>query len=989
MKNVFFRKAMSLFTVFALVAMYGGYGATTAFATEDTTPVVETVETAPEESVETEEATPEPVVEESTETTETEEEPAGEVLGEVKEETPSFAEEPSVKIAVEEEGACTVTTTTVVSDTTHMVQETGNPAVGAWEHSNWADISGADWIWESYQVVNPLVFRTIVLEKDFNVSGVVTEATLEIAADNYFTFDLNGSEVLSKTESNDTPPGFVGQNFKNTYTADATSMVVNGENTIELEVTNRASSMNSVTLNPAGVVYKLTVVSEDCGDEEETATVHATKIVCDSEADLPNWGAGNVMSEITADTAANFLEEKGDACHTEDWTFEWSMDGVGNPGDNGNMGGEGWNAFADTTDISTGRIWFREQMQDGYIFFTGENTTENVSAEIYCGSDVLHYDNWEYIDAVDGGEYYCVAFNAPVEVPFVCNPEINLIENGSFENPDISTGTYEIVKDLNEDVTSVLAWLVSWVTPEDGGRLGLEVQDHVAGNPALGAGDQFAELDGDHPTAISQDVETVAGEPYTLTFMYSPRQGRNAADNMIEVQKDGAVLGDVLAADGTANSDTAWATYTRTFIADDSSTTISFVDTGTDTSFGGYLDEVRLSCGTPVVDDEESTITVTKIVVGNDAFDSSDFPLYVGETQVVSGIASAFEAGTYTIYESSNIDFTPTFSGACVADESNESRITLIADFQAKKTALENAIASSPEDVEGNATKAAAIEDIDVKITAIQSALTATLDLSEGEDAECVITNTYTPIVIDDFPQCSDGEDNGDEEDSLADELDPGCHTDGDPTDEDEINSYDPLDDDETNTTEEVVYACSDDADNDEDGLTDANDPGCHSDGDATDEDDTYVPTDNDETNDTPSNTNGGGGGSSGSRRGGGSVLGEVLGATTSCGLYLNEYIIKGSTKNNIAEVTKLQTFLNNYMNAGLTVNGVYDAATIAALNAFQLKEWMLVLRPWGITAPTGNTYQSTKHRINHIMCPELGLVLPAPLVPLTPAMKL
>ncbi len=987
MKNVFFRKVMSLFTVFALVAMYGGYGTTQVFANEDVPVVETTTEETPVEVVEeNQEEQVEEVVEEETvpETEETTtEEQGGEVLGEETKELP-VVEEQRVQTVVEE-GACSVITTTIVSDTSNIVQETGNPAVKAWEHPNWADISGADWIWESYQVANPLVFRTVDFTKEFTIDGTVTEATLEIAADNYFTFDLNGNEVLSRTESDDTS-GSVGYNFQSTYSADAMGMITSGENTIDLEVTNRASSMNSVTLNPAGVVYKLTVVSEDCGDEEETATVHATKIVCDSEADLPNWGAGNVVGSINSATASLFLDEHEESCHEEDWTFEWSLDGVGNPGDNGQMGGEGWNAFTDTTDIPTGRIWFREQMQDGYIFFTGANTTETVSAEIYCGSDVLNYDNWEYIDAVDGGEYYCVAFNAPVEVPYVCDPEINLIENGSFENPDISTGTYEIVKDLNEDVTSVLAWLVAWTTPEDGGRLGLEVQDHVAGNPAVGAGDQFAELDGDHPTAISQDVETVAGEPYTLTFMYSPRQGRNAADNMIEVQKDGAVLGDVLAADGTANSDTAWATYTRTFIADDSSTTISFVDTGTDTSFGGYLDEVRLSCGTPVVDDEESTITVTKIVVGNDAFDSSDFPLYVNETSVVSGIASEFEPGTYTVYESSNADFIPTFSGACVADESNESRIALIEDFQAKKTALENAIAASPEDVEGNQIKTDMIFDINEKIVALQNSLSATIDLSEGEDAECVITNTYTPVVVDDFPQCSDGEDN--DEDGLSDELDPGCHTDGDPTDEDEVDSYDPEDDDETNTTEEVVYACSDDADNDEDGLTDANDPGCHSDGDATDEDDTYVPTDNDETNDTSSNTNGGGG-SSGSRGGGGSVLGEVLGASTSCGIYLNEYIIKGSTKNNPAEIMKLQTFLNNYMNTGLTVSGVYDAATIAALNAFQLKEWLLVLRPWGITAPTGNTYLTTQLRINNIMCPELNLSVFPPLHTIPAAMKL
>ncbi len=74
--------------------------------------------------------------------------------------------------------------------------------------------------------------------------------------------------------------------------------------------------------------------------------------------------------------------------------------------------------------------------------------------------------------------------------------------------------------------------------------------------------------------------------------------------------------------------------------------------------------------------------------------------------------------------------------------------------------------------------------------------------------------------------QCEDGIDNGDPEDSLADEKDPGCHTDGDATN---AASYDPKDNDETDEAE-----CADGIDNGdpEDSLADKNDPGCHTDGD-------------------------------------------------------------------------------------------------------------------------------------------------------------
>jgi hypothetical protein len=88
-----------------------------------------------------------------------------------------------------------------------------------------------------------------------------------------------------------------------------------------------------------------------------------------------------------------------------------------------------------------------------------------------------------------------------------------------------------------------------------------------------------------------------------------------------------------------------------------------------------------------------------------------------------------------------------------------------------------------------------------------------------------------------DVPECSDTADN--DGDGVIDAQDPGCHTDGDATNP---GSYDPNDDSEASTQ------CSDAADNDADGVIDAKDPGCHTDGDATNAA-SYDPTDNDETN--------------------------------------------------------------------------------------------------------------------------------------------
>ncbi len=97
------------------------------------------------------------------------------------------------------------------------------------------------------------------------------------------------------------------------------------------------------------------------------------------------------------------------------------------------------------------------------------------------------------------------------------------------------------------------------------------------------------------------------------------------------------------------------------------------------------------------------------------------------------------------------------------------------------------------------------------------------------------------------FPttQCSDGVDNGDPEDTLADTSDPGCHSDGNAGNP---ASYVPSDDNETDTV--GPPECSDGIDNAdaEDLLKDDLDPGCHTDGNENNPA-SYDPNDDDETN--------------------------------------------------------------------------------------------------------------------------------------------
>jgi uncharacterized repeat protein (TIGR01451 family) len=170
---------------------------------------------------------------------------------------------------------------------------------------------------------------------------------------------------------------------------------------------------------------------------ELPATIVAHKIVCSDEADLPNWGTGE-GSAITSSTAQDWVDSYDSCEFASGWDFQWRVDVASNhpdynPGDNTGKASGIWTTFG-TTDVDgvtsteldldlADRFWFREVWQDGYIPFTFNqtnppNNSNNVSAELYCNTDVINYDNLEWIDSMQpGGTYNCVAWNVLEEEP--------------------------------------------------------------------------------------------------------------------------------------------------------------------------------------------------------------------------------------------------------------------------------------------------------------------------------------------------------------------------------------------------------------------------------------------------------------------------------------------------------------------------------------------------------------------------------------------
>jgi hypothetical protein len=205
----------------------------------------------------------------------------------------------------------------------------------------------------------------------------------------------------------------------------------------------------------------------------------------------------------------------------------------------------------------------------------------------------------------------------------VCDPQVNLLENPGFEAPVVDGWSIVSFAD------AALKWLGEFINPDNTDHLGLEIQNHTFGwLPA--EGNQLAELDGYHPTKIWQNVTTIPGNDYALSFKYSPRPGTALGNNVLEVRKDDVALGAQISRDGSALSGTDWTTETRSFVATGDTTKIEFADvSATDDGYGTYIDGASLTCvGTHV---PKATIVATKVVCDSEA----DLPDWSGTEQEI------------------------------------------------------------------------------------------------------------------------------------------------------------------------------------------------------------------------------------------------------------------------------------------------------------------------------------------------------------------
>lgn len=237
---------------------------------------------------------------------------------------------------------CTVD---IKSSTATIVVESNDYAVETYNENNrWtASIPGATWIWNTLFVEDTEVSTTKTFKETFTATNI-SDATLNLAADNTYKLYLNGQLVVDNTQENNY------SNFsQDSYSyAELGGYLQDGENTLEVEVTNLPLRNSSKFSNPAGALFNLVVTAEEgcavttepeviIGETPDTFMITGTKYTSVEGAESAPYAGyeitlsqGEFSQSTTTDINGEyyFEVEAGDWVVSETLGDNWTQDSV-------------------------------------------------------------------------------------------------------------------------------------------------------------------------------------------------------------------------------------------------------------------------------------------------------------------------------------------------------------------------------------------------------------------------------------------------------------------------------------------------------------------------------------------------------------------------------------------------------------------------------------------------------------------------------------
>ncbi len=698
-------------------------------------------------------------------------------------------------------------------------------------------------------------------------------------------------------------------------------------------------------------------------------TIVAEKIICDSEASLPNWGNGG--ANITSNTAADFVAEHPGCRLASDWQFEWASNHVANPGDDlvGTAGGA-WTTFGPTDgtgktsvsmktgDLANGKISLREVLQSDYIPFTyleNGNNSDNVTAEFYCGNDVQNYDNLEYL-TVGSDTYHCVAFNVMKEVPAQCELVINSDTTTVVDESNTrAVATYTHGAWTASIPGATWIWDVATVTDPVNDTTRTFIETFTVATPTSATLEIAADngyqvyLNGvlvSDKLAIERNFGTATSLPLML---------QNGANELKIVVKNFALAG------ATYQSNPAGVLFKLTAV--------------------GSSNCVRTTTPDPVIDPEPEPDMY--VVSGYKYECNEDGEWYCNNE--LAGWEITITNGSTTLSTTTNAngyyEFKVPAGQWTVSEEERDDWYQVMVEQNGRP--LEDATACTFE-----FGKKAVVLDMFTTVAPYIPLLTPIVDSNTCDfgNAEREYEESYYTIsgykwndvdgdgFWDDSEQglpnwvitATNGEDEltatttesgyysfrvpmgawSVSETQQTGWTQTGLREYGESVDEGSnctfLVGYKPMYEESAFARSEMSSRYTCDFGNQQQVVT--------------------TPTD-DSSPRTGTRT-----------RGGNRPQGQVLGATTQCGLYLNDYM-QAATENNPYQVMKLQVFLT-LQGFFTPLTMVFDATTTANVKKFQEKYASEIITPWyerGIvphTRPTGFVYKTTRWKINDIMCP-------------------